>query len=75
MFDNSFTWWFVNFAISIIWLGGSIATGNYFLAIGGILYLGVMMLIELPGTSSEEGSNDPDNESPDDGIDDSIPNF
>ena len=73
MFDNSFTWWLINFGISVAWIGGSVMTGNYFLAIGGILYIGMMMLVELPGASSEEGSNDPEAESPDDGIADSIP--
>jgi hypothetical protein len=58
MTNNTFTWWLVNFGISIIWMAGSIASHNWFLAIGGLVYIGIMMLIELPETSSEEGSAD-----------------
>jgi len=53
---NSFSWWAINFGISAVWVAGSVASHNYFLAIGGIIYLGVMMLIELPDTSSAEGT-------------------
>jgi hypothetical protein len=54
--DNSFTFWLVNFGISIAWIVGSIATGNYFLAAGGAIYLGIMVLVELPkeGTSADD---------------------
>ena len=76
MFDNSFTWWLINFGISAAWIGGSLMTGNYFLAIGGILCIGMMMLGRSAGRQgSKEGTfqTDPDEESPDDGIADSIP--
>jgi hypothetical protein len=75
MFENSFTWWLVNFMISAAWFAGSVMTGNYFLALGSLFYLAAMMIVDLPGASSEEGSADPLNESPDDGISDSIPNL
>jgi hypothetical protein len=68
MFDNSFTFWLFNFGVTIIWLVGSIWTGNYFIAIGAVFYLAFAMLIDLPSTSAEEGSNDPESESPDDGL-------
>jgi hypothetical protein len=57
---DSFTWWLINFGVSIIWIVASIMAGTYFLAAGGVIYIAVMMLIELPGTSSEEGSADDD---------------
>jgi hypothetical protein len=56
--DNSFTWWLVNLAVTIAFLTASVVTGSYFVAIAGVIYLVVMMLVELPGTSSEEGSTD-----------------
>jgi hypothetical protein len=68
VFDNSFTFWLVSFGISAAWLVGSIVTGNYFLAVGGAIYLAIMILIELPGTSSEEGTGDNDPTDPDSGI-------
>ena len=68
MLDNSFTFWLVNFGVSIAWIVGSIATHNYFLAAGGAIYLGIVMLIELPGTSSKEGSGADDPTDHDSGI-------
>jgi hypothetical protein len=68
VFDNSFTFWLVNFGISAAWLVGSIVTGNYFLAVGGAIYLAIVILIELPGTSSEEGSGGDDPTDTDSGI-------
>ena len=68
MFNNSFTFWLVNLGISAAWLVGSVVTGNYFLAVGGAIYLAIMILIELPGTSSEEGSGGVDPTDHDSGI-------
>jgi len=45
-----------NLGVTVIWIAGSVATGNYFIAIGGFVYVAIMMLVELPGASSEEGS-------------------
>lgn len=58
MFDNSFAWWLFNLGVSLVWIAGSVVNGNYFLAAGGFIWLAVTTLIELPGTSSEEGSAD-----------------
>ena len=55
---DSFTWFAVNFGISVIWLLGAILSHNYFLAIGALVYAAVMMLIELPDSSSEEGTGE-----------------
>jgi hypothetical protein len=60
VFSSSFGWWTFNLAVTFIWIAGSIATGNYFVAIGGFVYIALMMLIELPGASSEEGSGEED---------------
>jgi hypothetical protein len=60
VFANSFAWWTFNFGVSVIWIAGSIATGNYFIAIGGFVYIAIMLLVELPQTSSEEGSAEDD---------------
>ena len=56
MFSSSFAWWMFNLGVTVIWIAGSVATGNYFIAIGGFVYVAIMMLVELPGASSEEGS-------------------
>jgi hypothetical protein len=60
MFDNSFTWFLVNIAISAVWLAGAVATHDYFVALGAVFFIGIAMLIDLPGASSEEGSSDED---------------
>lgn len=58
MLSNSFAMWLFNLGISIIWIAFSVVNGNYFLALGGVVFIAVMTLIDLPGTSSEEGSAD-----------------
>jgi hypothetical protein len=55
---DSFTWWIINFFIAIAWIAGSVASHNYFFAIGGLVFVALMILLELPGTSSEEGTAD-----------------
>lgn len=62
VFDNSFTWWLVNLTVTIAFLVGAVATGNYFVALAGVFYIAVMMLVDLPGTSSEEGSGGGDDD-------------
>ena len=56
MFGNSFTWWLFNFGVALVWVAGALVSKNYFIAIGGLVYAGVTILMDLPGTSSEEGS-------------------
>lgn len=58
MFSDSFSYWLLNLGITLIWFIVAITSGNYFLAIGAFVYIAIAMLIDLPGTSSEEGSAD-----------------
>jgi hypothetical protein len=58
MFGNSFSWFLVNIAISAFWLAAAVASHDYFLALGAVFFIGIAMLIDLPGASSEEGSSD-----------------
>lgn len=67
MFDNSFSFWLFNLGVTAVWLTVSVVSGNYFMAIGAVFYLAFSMLVELPGTSSEPGSNE-DSDDPDDGL-------
>jgi len=70
VFSNSFSFWLFNLGVSIIWLAVAVTTGNYFMGAGALFYLLFAMVVELPGTSADEGSSDPENESPDDGLSD-----
>ena len=58
MFSNSFTWFLVNIAISAFWLAAAISTKQYFVALGSIFFIAMAMLVDLPDSSSEEGSGD-----------------
>jgi hypothetical protein len=58
MFSNSFSWFLVNLAISVFWLAVAISTEQYFLALGSIFFIAIAMLVDLPASSSEEGSAD-----------------
>ena len=58
MFDNSFSWFLINIAISAFWLVAAVASHDYFVALGAVFFVGIAMLIDLPGASSEEGSKD-----------------
>jgi hypothetical protein len=62
MFDNSFSWFLVNIAISAFWLAAAVASHDYFVALGAVFFIGLAMLIDLPGASSEEGSSEDDNQ-------------
>jgi hypothetical protein len=66
MFSNSFTGFLLSVAISAFWLAVSLSTGQYFIALGSIFFLALAMLMELPDSSSEEGSshNDDDSRAP-----------
>ena len=55
---SSFTWWFINLGITFIWLAVGIKSENWFLAAGSVVYFVLAMLVDLPGTSTEEGSWD-----------------
>jgi hypothetical protein len=58
MFDNSFSWFLVNIAISAFWLAAAVASRDYFVALGALFFIGIALLIDLPASSSEEGSAD-----------------
>lgn len=58
MFSSSFGWWMFNFGVGLVWVAGAIASKNYFIALGGLVFVGLAILIDLPGTSSEEGSGE-----------------
>lgn len=58
MFSNSFTWFLVNIAVSAFWLAAALSTKQYFVALGSIFFLAMAMLVNLPDSSSEEGSSD-----------------
>lgn len=56
---NSFAWFFVNTMITIGWLAAAIVTGNWFLAIGSAVWIIVLVLVDLPGSSvSDDGTGD-----------------
>ena len=58
MFDNSFSWFLINIALSVFWLVAAVATHHYFVALGALFFIGMALLIDLPASSSEEGSAD-----------------
>ena len=58
MFSDSFSYWLFNFAVLVIWLVVSITSGAYFIAIGAFIYIAFAVLIDLSGTSTEQGSAD-----------------
>ena len=60
MFSNSFTWFLVNIAISAFWLAIALSTKQYFVALGSIFFIAMAMLVDLPDSSSDEGSSDDD---------------
>jgi hypothetical protein len=60
MFSNSFTWFVINLAIAGFWLAAALSTKQYFVALGSIFFIAMAMLVDLPDSSSEEGSSDDD---------------
>jgi hypothetical protein len=60
VFSNSFTWFVVNLAIAAFWLAAALSTKQYFVALGSVFFIAMAMLIDLPDSSSEEGSSDDD---------------
>ena len=55
---NTFTWWFFNLGVTLIWLAIAVKSGSWFLALGLVVYLAIAFLIELPETSSVETPDD-----------------
>jgi hypothetical protein len=53
---NSFTWWLINLAVAIGFIAIAIASGEWLFAFGGLISAGLMMMNELAGSSTEEGS-------------------
>jgi hypothetical protein len=60
VFSNSFTWFIVNIAISAFWLAAALSTKQYFIALGSLFFIAIAMLVDLPDSSSEDGSSDDD---------------
>lgn len=63
MFSDSFSYWLFNLAVTVLWFIVSVTSGNYFLAIGAFIYIALAMLVDLAGTSTEEGSAQSDDDS------------
>ncbi|HEY5625834.1 MAG TPA: hypothetical protein VIT93_05040 [Dehalococcoidia bacterium] len=55
---NSFTWWFFNLGVTLVWLAVVVKSGSWSLALPVVPYLVIAFLIELPGTSSTESWDD-----------------
>jgi hypothetical protein len=54
---NPVTWWGFNIALVAFWLGVATVSGVWFIAIGAVLYVGVLFLVEPPGTSRGNGDD------------------
>ncbi len=57
---STFTWWFFNLGVAFFWLAIAVKSESWFMALGGVVYLVIAMLIDLPGTSSAETWEDDD---------------
>lgn len=53
---DSFTWWLINLAVAIGFIAIAVVSGQWLFAFGGLISAGLMMMNELAGTSTEEGS-------------------
>jgi hypothetical protein len=53
---DSFSWWLVSLAIAIGSLSLAIVSGEWLFAFGALVSIGLLMMNELAGTSTEEGS-------------------
>jgi hypothetical protein len=56
---DSFTWWLINLAIAVGFLVLAFVSGQWLFVFGGLISIGLMMMNELAGTSTEEGSAEP----------------
>ena len=59
---NTFTWWFFNLGVTLVWLAVVVKSENWILALAVVPYLAIAFLIDLPGTSSTETRDDDDGE-------------
>lgn len=57
---NSFTWWFLNLGITLVWLAIGVKSESWFIALGAVVYLAIAFLVDLPNTSSTERWDDED---------------
>jgi hypothetical protein len=55
---DSFTWWLINLAVGIGFMVLAFLSQQWLFAFGGLISIGLMMMNELAGTSTEEGSAD-----------------
>jgi hypothetical protein len=53
---DSFTWWLINFGVAIGFIAIAIVSGEWLFAFGALISAGLIMMNELAGTSTEEGS-------------------
>ncbi len=56
--SDSFTWWLINLGIGVGCLALAIVSGEWLFAFGGLISIGLLMMNQLAGTSTEEGSAD-----------------
>jgi len=55
---STFTWWFINLGVTLVWLAIAVKSESWFMALGLVPYLAIAFLIELPGTSGAESWDD-----------------
>ena len=56
---SSFARFLVNCFAALFWVVVAVATGNWYFAIGSFVSVAVLMLIDLPGSSSDgDGAED-----------------
>ncbi len=55
---NTFTWWFINLGVTLLWLAIAVKSESWFMALGVVPYLAIAFLIDLPETSGAETSDD-----------------
>lgn len=55
---DSFSWWLINFAITVGFLVAAIASGTWLFVFAGLISAGVMMMGGLAEASTEEGTAD-----------------
>ena len=55
---NTFTWWFFNLGVTLVWLAIVVKSGSWFLALGAVVYLSIAFLVELPEKGSGEMPDD-----------------
>lgn len=53
---DSFSWWLISLAVALGCLALAIVSQQWLFAFGGLISIGLMMMNELAGTSTEDGS-------------------